>query len=730
MSTLKLTRFDLDPFADLGTAVKESASYIYLTRNDTVLRIEGDSDRYVVTSPDGEVQRYPNAARLLAAEPFANLPKMARNQAAQLSEKRVKGRPVPIRTKMDSVFGPALDLVADGAPWNSLDRWLRERQLSQQPNTVDLLLINGPAGVGKSTLIQETALLRAEAYDGTSPLILQIASRGRVLQNIGDLIAFALQDVRSGLVVKELGSLMRHGLITLAIDGFDELSDPNGFETAWSGLNEVISTARGRAAVLLAGRETFVSTETMRKQLGAVNEGRGDRLASLLLTDPEPVDAREWLLGNEGWTPELLARPFVEPLFEQGSYALRPFFLDLIAREPSALTSDAPPAADLLGYLVSVMTEREADKFVERLDPPDGSAAASKYEAYVERLLEEISRDMAENQSDSITEDALDLIATVAAEGILPADQIAAVVQRANTVVFLAKDILPGRVRFAHEQLLDHFLSREALRSVGEGELPRYIRRNLFSREALEIFANAARDRSEEAKQFLDSVRAGLLRPTRDRTHTSLAALGIAAMSAIAPEGVSLRIEHLGLGEVHFPFAAPKGIAFRDVAISILYAKGADLRAISFEDGVQIATLEIDRLSLLPPNMPIPQTLVYWGGTTADGRAIAEVLAPKSFGTKEGAYTWPEDLVELLVRIDRYRPFWLRIGGEVTQKRDWIGRKIVGHPNWPRVYDALQKLDLVTVKTLGASGRPADFVHFRKDISLMDNGDLYSALTS
>ena len=109
---------------------------------------------------------------------------------------------------------------------------VRGLRRTQSDGGTDLLLIDGPAGVGKTTIVREAALLRAETYDGSLPLILQIVSRGRVLQNIADLIAFALQDVRANLTIGELMVLIRHGLITLAIDGFDELSDPNGFQTS------------------------------------------------------------------------------------------------------------------------------------------------------------------------------------------------------------------------------------------------------------------------------------------------------------------------------------------------------------------------------------------------------------------------------------------------------------------------------------------------------------------
>jgi len=727
MPPLALSHSDLVPFADLGTSVSSEGQRFVLTRNGDQINVEPNDGGYVVTASSGPIQRYSNASAVLAGPSFADLPKIARNQAVLLTPQRIKRHPVPVTNKMRQIVGDVADLPIDQKPWQCLDLWLRRQQQSQKWEGTDLLLIDGPAGVGKTTIVRETALLRAENYDGSVPLILQIASRGRVLQNIADLIAFALQDIRSNLTIGQLMSLMRHGLIVLAIDGFDELSDPNGFKTAWSGLNNIVSSVRGAATFLLAGRETFVSTELMQQQLISFDAHR-DRLAALTIGDPHPTEAREWLLSQEGWDQELLGRDFVEPIFVEGSYALRPFFLDVIAREPVALTSDAPPASDLLSYLVDVMIRREAQKFVERLDPPDGDEAEGVYGDYVGRFLEEVARDLAENQSEAIADDALDLLATVAADGLLPIDQVAAVVQRARSVVFLCNDLRAGHVRFAHEQLLQHFLAREALRSVGNGETPRYVRRNLFGRESLDVFAHVARGREQVTERFLSAVRAGLAKPSRDRTNTNLAVLGVAAACAIAPNNADLRIQSVGINELHFPFAAPNGIAFRDTTISILHAVSADLRNVAFDNGVHIVTLEIDRRTRLPNSLPLPQTLVHPKGTTGIRTEIEKAIrSPVDESGIAGTLEWPEQLAELLGRIDRYRTFWLRTNIDDTDPQ---GRRIVSHPDWPAVYGALRDLDLVTVKSRQASGTRAEFIHFRQDISLTENEELHKMLTA
>lgn len=723
MEADKLTPKDLRAFADISTSVGVIEAGFRLTRNDRDITVARDNAGYVI-SADGQTHHYSGAGAVLASPMFADLSKVAKNQVALLAPERMIGRPVPITCEMKVIEGHFPGWCESERAWGSLDGWLRTVQSSRQPNGTDFLLIDGPAGVGKTTIVREAALARAEAYDGAAPLILQVVSRGRVLQNIPDLIAFALQDVRSNLTVNQLIVLMRHGLVTLAIDGFDELSDPNGFETAWSGLNGLIGEARGAATFLLAGRETFVSTDTMRRQLTSFNANH-DRLAALSLADPYPDAARGWLLEQNGWSHELLQKEFVEPIFDEGSYALRPFFLHLISREPAALASDQPPASDLLTYLVDTMTRREAKKFVEVLDPPDGSNAEAQFEHYVGRFLEEVARDLAENQSEAIGDDALDLLARVAADGLLPDDQIAAVAQRARTVVFLANDLKAGDVRFAHEQLLQHFLAREALRSVGEGEIPRYVRRNLFGREALEVFAHVARGREQEANLFLKAVRKQLVLSARDRTNINLSVLGVATVCAVVLDNADLEIGDIGLGELHFPFAAPSGITFRGTTISILHASSVDIREVQFEGGVVIVTLEIDDRTRLPSPIPLPQILVREGGTTANQDDIREALFPTEAVSDPNSLSWSDNLSELLGRIDRYRTFWLRTN---IDDADPPGRRIIAHQDWERVLSALKELDLVTVKSRQASGTSSEFIHFRQDILLREHGELHRKL--
>jgi hypothetical protein len=191
--------------------------------------------------------------------------------------------------------------------------------------------------------------------------------------------------------------LVRHGLVTLAIDGFDELGDPNGYDLAWAQVNDLVVEARGQGQIILAGRETFIGRERMKKALTAIDENV-DLLEAFTLRPIEPTAAREWL-AEKGWTEDLLSSETASSLFERESYALRPFFLSELARDGVAEQIQNGDIGDLLSFLITAMIDREAQKFGKDIEAVTTSESRAEF---VIRVMEEVARDLAENQSNAI----------------------------------------------------------------------------------------------------------------------------------------------------------------------------------------------------------------------------------------------------------------------------------------------------------------------------------------
>ncbi|CAP57645.1 NACHT domain-containing protein [Gluconacetobacter diazotrophicus] len=262
---------DLSMFADLGTSPPQlvevdDSLVVRLVRDGQPITLTVAADGRVRENIEANERRHANFRALLASSGWANLGKWADSQRTLLQE-RIAGDTIPIAGMLaQSQEEGGVALIDDTLASGSDD--------GTEPRTL-VLLIDGPAGIGKTSLIRSLSYNRAVNFRRDQrPLILHVESRGRMLQNITDLMAFSLQTLRLSVTYDQVPILVRHGLITLAIDGFDELGDPNGYDLAWAQVNELVVEARGQGRVILAGRETFIGRERMKKALRACLESR------------------------------------------------------------------------------------------------------------------------------------------------------------------------------------------------------------------------------------------------------------------------------------------------------------------------------------------------------------------------------------------------------------------------------------------------------------------------
>ena len=337
-----------------------------------------------------------------------------------------------------------------------IDDFLVSREDGDPRNgSVQIFLIDGPAGIGKTKFIEFLARERAKRFTSTQrPLVLHVQSRGRVLTFLQDLIAFSLQTLRLRVTYDQLPVLVRHGLVSLAIDGFDELGDPNGYDLAWGQVNDLVKEVRGQGTLILAGRETFIGRERLMGSIKTLSAER-DFIDVLSLKSPAPGAAKRWLKeGKSGWSDEDLAS--VEELFEPDSYTLRPFFLAQLADREVAETFRREALGYPLAFLVDLMIEREAGKFGKAVE---NTMDLEGRKRFVRDFLREMARDMADQQSDVLDETGILWLVDMAVPEGTPSDTRNLLRNRANVLAFLTTDERPGYRRFAHSQLFNHFLS-------------------------------------------------------------------------------------------------------------------------------------------------------------------------------------------------------------------------------------------------------------------------------
>ena len=303
---------DFSPFADIGedaprVSEKGGKFTIKFTRDGRELKLIIDSVSGAVQSTQGKgaAKNYASVGALLACDLFANLRRWAEIQQELLAREVESSRMIPVNAKTHS--GNCIHSINDVS--NLLGSSARAAEATE------ILLIDGPAGIGKTNLISQLALERAISYkERPTPLFLHIKSRGRVLSNLDDLMAFSLQTIRSAITYDQIPVLVRHGLIVAAIDGFDELGDPNGYDTAWAQLSELIASVRGKGTLILAGRDTFISRARLLRDVTSLREGV-DVVHGLTLLLPSPQQAKEWL-QRHGWIEANFLIPSVSVLLE------------------------------------------------------------------------------------------------------------------------------------------------------------------------------------------------------------------------------------------------------------------------------------------------------------------------------------------------------------------------------------------------------------------------------
>ena len=558
------------------------------------------------------------------------------------------------------------------------------------------------------------------------PLLLHVESRGRVLTFIQDLIAFSLQRMRVPVTFDQVPVLVRNGLITLAIDGFDELGDPSGYEYAWGQLNEFIREVRGGGVVILAGRDTFIGPERIRRDIQSLT--CQDGVSALTLQPPTPQAAETWL-RNHGWQDDELA--FVSELFEPDSYALRPFFLAQLAVPEIRNIIKDETAGTPLAFLVELMINREIGKFGAAVNAVMDTA---QRHGFVTHFLREVARFMADDQTESVDEVALVWMVEIALEQAAPhlvkSDVKGVLQNRALVMAFLVNDSAQNHRRFAHSQLFNHFLGEETLDTIGRNEIPKYLRRNILGADFLAAFgdlvAHVARGSNAQRLPDFHVAAKELVRThmSVDRCPRNLGALLITMLPAMPDDGRGLTLGPLDVDEALMTDSTAPRASLNRVVVSQLDLRGADVRALTFIDCV-VVTLIADDATRLCRNFPIPSRIhheargIRWA--VFEPNEIRKWIAEGAFepAPSMGAHHWGSvsrnhPLRKLLERVCRNRSYWIRLDAS-----DEFAARLLEDSDWDTLVGLLRQHDLVRVEQRPAGGQRSEFLHIKKPMKVL-----------
>ena len=260
MISAEVLKRDLGVFADPATepTITEGQQDIdvLLTRDAEELRftIERNSGR--VTIRGANPRRLPSVAALLADPLFANIRLLTATQR-----------------QINATFSDANFIEAEGevtyrGQQQPLELAALEAALSPPvcpSRKIRVVLLDGPAGVGKTSLIHR--LLVRRSREANAPPIVHVLNRGSRLFGLNQLLAASLDTLRAKFTFDQTPVLLRYGLLQVAIDGFDELVDTEGYADAWVALSDFLNEIGDSGGVILAGRDTFFDQQVFVERL-------------------------------------------------------------------------------------------------------------------------------------------------------------------------------------------------------------------------------------------------------------------------------------------------------------------------------------------------------------------------------------------------------------------------------------------------------------------------------
>ena len=706
MNTSELTH-DLTPFADIGTnrpkILSDGSDLVaQFTRDGRIMKVTINkiSGKTQLLKTGFPVKNFASLSSLYASDDFANLRRWADTQGELLRREATDtNKLLPINGLTHK------GIRVQGI--EAIDRLVGTE--AREADAAEVLLIDGPAGIGKTNLIEQVALARALSYRVASkPLILHVRSRGRVLSNLQDVMAFSLQTIRSNTTYDQIPILVKHGLIIVAVDGFDELGDPNGYELAWSQVNELISLSRGLGTIILSGRDTFLGRDRLFRDVQSLRRDI-DIVTGITLDAPSAEQAKTWL-RTKNWTDVHFESPAVSSLLEDGSFALRPVFLTLFADHIRPKELREATDTYLTPLLVDHILRREATLFGKNVE-----AVISREEIknLLLRILIEVARDMADSQIDAIDDATLGLILETTYNSHLTDEVRRLIRNRVGVLAFFKPDQRQGFKAFIHSHLQNYFLSLATIQSLSIGELPKFIRRNLLGSDFLAVFVDVAAKVSDkpELDGFLHrSLNSFATGASFDRTNRNLGALLLASLPNLGDGTV--------LSDYEIDEAVVRGTSGRvklaGVTVHQLDCRNADLSHTDFEN-CNVVSLIANDGARFSPSFPIPKYLYTETNPEGTSEAIEDWLRKRGRNAASSVTTGiastqlqSHPIYQLLGRVCRIRHYWLRAGDDIQAD------KILRDPNWPTLAGALRDCGLLREEQRQASGSSSTFTHVRQ----------------
>lgn len=568
-----LIQQDVAPFSDPGTTSK-----IECANNKIRIKMVrfGDDRDYIFDVISGRVEarhsgeRFVNISSLLASNEFADLRAFANTQ-----------RQVLLKKNLESLIAPSGKIDPEGENRDlSLDEG-RHLLLPSFQAGVKVILLDGPAGVGKTSFIERMVFERAS--NPSLPPIFHITSKGRRLSNLPDAMGKTASDLNARFRAEHIQILARHNVLQVAIDGFDELVQPDGYGNAWEALKDFVRQMGSNGPLILAGRDTFFDQQGVKSHFDKI---RVD-LLTIRLTEVTESRAKEWLLGR-GWDATQFSDPDVIEFFKR-DYTRRPFFLTQIAEFEnfSGIPAD-------LGSPQAILVDRLLEREANILKPVLQSLDSNTIKAALSGVFEELAVDMADRETESASLSFIEFLCEVVFTNIATEDERNALTKKIGSAPLLEKGGNDAECKFPHLEIQNHFLAKALVGALVKKESFPSLRGAVYGADSIEAFADVFRTLPDEDAEVVSIELERLLREERHtfRLTANVSSLLIGSLVRKRIGDVVVFVSDVVTGDVRV-FDELSTANFKNVTIPHFDVRSADLSSVVFENS-SVSLLIVD----------------------------------------------------------------------------------------------------------------------------------------
>ena len=681
-----------DPFTEIAQKPLAGKKRIIIVRNGKELTFDLDVATGKISAKHRAAE-YKDLRTLLASAEFADIKRFAETQQRYFAQ-----------TKEKAIIHSEINYAGRSIAAEELADNIRPSE-----GKVTLVLLDGPAGVGKTFQITQLAKAQSRRFltDNITPPVLHVSSSGRRLSNFRDVLAATTQDMGASFGGTHVPMLVRHGLLIAAIDGFDELVDADGYEDSWRALREFIEDVGTSGKVILAARDTFLDEQELIERI-STTEKKSEIALKLAHIKPASIDTAIKYLADFKWPASELSNEITLDIFSRNSYALRPFFLSVLKDAGGWLKVHSE---GFRSFLVNNLIDRESKILARTLGSmPNESAIPA-----LNTLFEEVSLEMATRENNLIETEHLAFLTDYCFGDLLDDTAKRKLTHKSGSISLLELSDSKDKRRFPHTEIQYYFLGKSLINQLSKRTIPSVLRRTILSAEHLEVFAEVITSDEKSAKKSVDFLYSVL---NGDNSNDSLATNGGAIVLLGFAYGLIQRIDYLMVNDATFAGGSPSG-TLQDVTISRLDICGSNVSEVNF-DKVKIGVLVVDEITQFGNSRPEIGALEIRG---EEARIERDPDSIQSFISDHLVASNPQELrdhpaVNLLEKVARrsVRYCYLRDVGD-----DDEGTFMLRDENWSKVKKVLVSHGRIEIKKgKPMHGRPAALIRIKRPIELLD----------